>query len=368
MKKYLKYSILCLLSIIFLGTIYIGYRIDDYNQGNRNLLNLIKTKFTEKEKVNLIICGSPLQMLIAEKIIEQNPNEKFYFVLISFTKNDKFTHYFQRLQEKTSQAYFFKFPTKEYYPNFFKFSLLELRLKSFLLPEVKRIYLANINSVEVQTLINYHRKAEIKTFDDGTINLVNSDLQKNTDILRNTPYKNIFNPDLDTQTLTKASTEHYTIFKNLKNKFDNNQRKITHIELFKKEDLPTNNQNEIKDTIKIFLGLVDNNRMLEISEKVIDKYNIEYVSLHPRQKEAPKNAKVIETPLVLEDFLIQELKKNPHTLYHIYTFFSSAALNIKDFPRVEITALKHKKFPKKESLREVYPLFTKSGIKIENID
>lgn len=36
--------------------------------------------------MNLIICCTPLQVLIAEKIIEMHPNERFYGVMLSTVK------------------------------------------------------------------------------------------------------------------------------------------------------------------------------------------------------------------------------------------------------------------------------------------
>ncbi|KYL06621.1 CMP-N-acetylneuraminate-beta-galactosamide-alpha-2, 3-sialyltransferase, partial [Mannheimia haemolytica] len=47
--------------------------------------------------MNLIICCTPLQVLIAEKIIEMHPNERFYGVMLSTVKNAKFDFYQARL-------------------------------------------------------------------------------------------------------------------------------------------------------------------------------------------------------------------------------------------------------------------------------
>ncbi|HGH0136839.1 TPA: glycosyltransferase family 52, partial [Neisseria meningitidis] len=60
--------------------------------------------------------------------------------------------------------------------------------------------------------------------------------------------------------------------------------------------------------------------------------------------------------------------KNPHTRYEIYTFFSGAALTMKDFPNVHVYALKPASLPKDYWLKPVYALFTQSGIPILTFD
>jgi len=46
--------------------------------------------------MNLIICTSPLQMLIAERIIKQYSREHFEFLLITDIINNKYLHYFNQ--------------------------------------------------------------------------------------------------------------------------------------------------------------------------------------------------------------------------------------------------------------------------------
>ena len=57
--------------------------------------------------MNLIICCTPLQVLIAKEIILSNGGkEKFYGVMLSPVKNEKYEYYYSLLKEVTSDAFF----------------------------------------------------------------------------------------------------------------------------------------------------------------------------------------------------------------------------------------------------------------------
>ncbi|STO59398.1 glycosyl transferase family protein [Canicola haemoglobinophilus] len=49
--------------------------------------------------MNLIICCTPLQVLIAEKIIDLYPENKFYGILFDALDNKKFELYGKRLKK-----------------------------------------------------------------------------------------------------------------------------------------------------------------------------------------------------------------------------------------------------------------------------
>lgn len=50
--------------------------------------------------MNLIICCTPLQVLIAERIIEKFPEQKFYGVMLTTVENAKMAFYRERLRRK----------------------------------------------------------------------------------------------------------------------------------------------------------------------------------------------------------------------------------------------------------------------------
>lgn len=140
---------------------------------------------------------------------------------------------------------------------------------------------------------------------------------------------------------------------------------MTYLPLFDASELKAGD--ETGGTVRILLGSPDK-EMKEISEKAAKNFNIQYVAPHPRQTYGLSGVTTLNSPYVIEDYILREIKKNPHTRYEIYTFFSGAALTMKDFPNVHVYALKPASLPKDYWLKPVYALFTQSGIPILTFD
>ena len=66
----------------------------------------------------------------------------------------------------------------------------------------------------------------------------------------------------------------------------------------------------------------------------------------------------------LEDYILKEIEKNPNTQYEIYTFFSGAAITMKDFPNLNVYAIKPTSLPKDYFLNPVQKLYQQVGIQI----
>ena len=208
MKYKIKYILLSLPLLFIFGVGILFFIGDNKNTGERNAWVLLKDKIqnSSQEPVNLIICWTPLQMLIAEKIIESHPNEKFYTIVMSHSgKNEKYDYYYI---EPQSQNKLFVYT-----------SLLELKFKSLLFPPLKTIYLAHISSPEVHTLVSTYPNAEIRTFDDGSSNLLkksaflNNANRISTGKTSRKFYEIFINSTQSVKSVRERSTEHYTIFK-----------------------------------------------------------------------------------------------------------------------------------------------------------
>lgn len=320
----------------------------------------------EKDAVNLILCHTTLQMLIAEKIIDKHPDERFYIVLISNIKNGKYDYYFNRLRKKAERGYSFYYiylDKKGWFT-----SLLEYKIKGYLLPKIKAIYLASIDRSDIITFISSISKAKIITFDDGTINLISQSIfLGNKEYIRE-EFLNFFrfiSNGLTIKKIRDTSVEHYTIFRDLKNIMDDGRRKITYLPLLDYEDLELNTAG-VKNIVKILLGSVEYDLKLP-SEKAIDLFGIQYLVLHPRQEYKLGGVINLETDLIIEDYLFQEIKENPNNQYEIYSFFSSALLILKNFPNLKVFALKPEFISDDHWISPVYDLFQESDIPIIKI-
>ena len=354
MKHKIKYILLSLLLLFIFGVGILFFIGDKKNIGERNAWVLLKDKIqnTSQEPVNLVVCWTPLQMLIAEKIIESHPNEKFYTIVMSHSgKNEKYDYYSSILSQKSEKFYSFYIEPQSQNKLFVYTSLLELKFKSLLFPPLKTIYLAHISSPEVHTLVSTYPNVEIRTFDDGSSNLLkksaflnNANRISTGDISRKF-YEIFINSTQSVKSVRERSTEHYTIFKDLKNIMDDGHRKMHYLPLFDVSKLKPGK--EIKDMIKILLGSPEKG-MKEISERAIKHFGIKYATL--------------------QDYMLKEIEKNPNTRYEIYTFFSGAALTMKDFPNLRVYALKPSSLPSDYWLTPIYELFQKSNIPILEFD
>ena len=369
--KHILGGILFIIFFVIGVFLFIG---DQKNIGERNAWVLLKDKIqnTSQEPVNLVVCWTPLQMLIAEKIIKSHPNEKFYMIVMSHSgKNEKYDYYSSILSQKSERFYSFYLEPQSQNKLFVYTSLLELKLKSLLFPPLKTIYFAHISSPEIHTLVSTYPNVEIRTFDDGSSNLLkksaflNNANRISTGEMSRKFYENFINSTQSVKSVRERSIEHYTIFKDLKNIMDDGHRKMHYLPLFDVSKLKPSK--EIKDTIKILLGSPDKG-MKEISEKAIKHFGIKYATLHPRQRYELSNAITLQSPYIIEDYMLKEIEKNPHTHYEIYTFFSGAALTMKDFPNVSVYALKPSSLPSDYWLTPIYELFQKSNVPILEFD
>ena len=369
--KHILGGILFIIFFVIGVFLFIG---DQKNIGERNAWVLLKDKIqnTSQEPVNLVVCWTPLQMLIAEKIIESHPNEKFYTIVMSHSgKNEKYDYYSSILSQKSERFYSFYLEPQSQNKLFVYTSLLELKLKSLLFPPLKTIYFAHISSPEIHTLVSTYPNVEIRTFDDGSSNLLkksaflNNANRISTGEVSRRFYELFINSTQSVKSIRERSIEHYTIFKDLKNIMDDGHRKMTYLPLFDVSKLKPSK--EIKDTIKILLGSPEK-EMKEVSEKATKHFGIKYATLHPRQRYELSNAITLQSPYIIEDYMLKEIEKNPHTHYEIYTFFSGAALTMKDFPNVSVYALKPSSLPSDYWLTPIYELFHKSNVPILEVD
>ena len=118
---------------------------------------------------SLFICATPLQCMIAEKIMDTKSMDSSNCLLFSYTKNrnKKLEYYYTKLSNRCSKS-------KLYLQNSpFPFYLLEAK-KYFASLDYDNLYFANINNIYPMLALSRSETANVYTFDDGTGNLVSS--------------------------------------------------------------------------------------------------------------------------------------------------------------------------------------------------
>ncbi|MDO5054450.1 MAG: glycosyltransferase family 52 [Pasteurella oralis] len=306
--------------------------------------------------MNLIICCTPLQVLIAEKIIAQFPETEFYGVMLATVSNKKFDFYRQRLAQKCG-PFFTMIQHND------RFNLLKeiVYLKSkFCGKKFDQVFVANINDLQIRFLLSAIKFNQLNTFDDGTINIVKNSMfyQDDPPTLKRKCINVLFGNKYGIQQLRALSQRHYTIYHGFKNIVDN----VENLNLVEHCDVQTVDT----DYINVLLGqpiFLDDQRNIALAEQVIKRFNIHYYLPHPREKYHLENVEYIETELIFEDYIIQQCKTKK---YRIYTYFSSAIINIMNkSANIDVVALKIA--TENPAYDACYDLFDELGINVIDI-
>lgn len=289
------------------------------------------------KKECLIMCATPLHLLIVEQIIKSNPNNDYDLILM-FNEGDnlnKFHHYLNRIKPLCRNYLLYAHKPKI-------LNLIPFRFKLVLHGFNKKydeLYLANILRAHFQLIVSlpFNSKATVITYDDGLANLLPSGefyQDKHPDIFRHI-IKKLLGIKYYSSDIKNLSIKHYTIYPNLPNIIGNTIHINLHPELSTKDDVTP-----VHSTIRIYLGqpLKGLNRKFSTQyiKNILDKFEIDYYFPHPREKHVDSyEDKVVQTDLIFEDYIIQFLNDNPRVKMQVYTFFSGAALNIANLNNVE---------------------------------
>lgn len=319
-------------------------------------------EYHKQESRSLIMCTTPLQMLIAERIIVLNSDKKFDLLVIALNDNKKYEHYYQKLKKICLDSLYYK--TNSGLLGFFAYIK---QLKNNNLNKCyKELYLASINSRHFQYIVSKNILSDVFTFDDGTANIINSslyymdnDLSKWKKIIWRFLGVNYYMFDIK-----EKSKLHYTIYEDVSNIISNTE----FISLI--PQLKLKSAIEGGEVVRFYLG----QPLTEIHEKFsnefieykIRKLKLNFYYPHPREKNYPKvDFEIIESNLIFEDFIVQYLMDNPKVNIEVYSFISTALLNISCLSRVSVIYIKDVELFKKY---EEFYFFVKNKFNIPCID
>lgn len=287
----------------------------------------------EKQR-SLIMCVTPLQMLIAEKIIKSNAQVIFDLIVISLQDNEKYMHYYNRIVKLCDNSLYVVRGKREITS---LFKLIRGMRKSDLYVKYENLYLASIDSRLLQYIISRNPQANIYTFDDGIANIVSKGRYHLSVDPQSKFKKNIWKMlgvKVFLEEVRRKSILHYTIYENVPNIIKNTK----YIPLIDKNNSGTSSSNK---TIKIFLGQpireINSKYSNEYILKIIECIGIDYYYPHPREKDAPQgNYKIIDSQEIFEDYIANFLTQNPQINLEILSFISSALLNVAALKRVNV--------------------------------
>lgn len=293
----------------------------------------------QKKPKSLIMCVTPFQMLIAEKIIESREAESFDLIVMAYSDNKKYRHYYNRLRQKCARSIYYT--EHQGIIGFLHFKAV--LIKNGFSRRYRNLYLASIDSRHLQYLVSDNKSSNIYTFDDGSANIFKDGVYYSSQKPA-FPKRLIWRAlgvKLYIENIRQASKLHFTIYPNLPNITST----LEFVELFNDWDEDINIHTfEHQKTVNIFLGQpltdISKHYTIEYLEKALKPLNIDYYYPHPREHLIPSgNFTLLESKLIFEDYIINLLKNNPKLRVHIYSFTSSCLLNLKNFRKIETTYL-----------------------------
>ena len=309
---------------------------------------------------NLIICVTPLQMLIAEKIISMNPNVKFYCICYFYDNNEKYKYYIRKLKDQTFFTFEFLVVSNNKIMRLWDLLKVLMILKKIKLPKFATVYFASLDNPFIQLTLSHTKFSEIITFDDGTANLWANSLYNKP---REISYLQVFFLSLlrvryDMDIIKKESKKHYTIFNNspfLKSKSEK-------IELI--------NTSYLKDfvgdkNINIFIGQPYTDYNFNIFKpknikKIMNEFKIDSYFKHPRERVVYNFVEYVETNKIFEDYIF-DLISNGYNV-NIYTFLSTVALTVSGVNNVKIYSIADDELY--AYFQEVYEIFEKNNVNV----
>ena len=302
---------------------------------------------------SIIMCMTPLQLLIAEKIIQLNSGNEFDLILVVKGEvNEKYLHYYNRVKKLCHKALLFVRKSS----GFSTFVKFVSTVKSQNMDQgYQSIYLANINTRYFQYIASININANLYTFDDGIANIT-SFFFKSSDFKASQLKKMLWRAvgiNFFTNDLIDRSLLHYTLYPNIPNIID----KTVSISLINEVQIRCYTDSKIGcEKVKFFLGQPLEGLDPRFNEAYIlsclKQLNIDYYFKHPRETyNLDKKCNLLNSPLIFEDFIINFLKENPNKQIEVYSFVSSALLNISNVKSIKLFYVYN------EKLYETYQIF-----------
>ncbi|UOP04746.1 glycosyltransferase family 52 [Conchiformibius kuhniae] len=303
---------------------------------------------------HLIICHTPLQVLIARQIIAQQPQQSFHGVMFSYEDNAKFQHYFKQLSDACRGAAQFVLLTPQQPAAYL--SALN-RLSGSLQDEYDTAYCASINSMMVHYLLSRSRFTHLETFDDGTGNILPDSIFYRPPPLsvKQKLLRKLLGVSWDSRQIIARSRLHYTLFP----QFDNIIPNTRGVSLMLPDNVATGGKVE-----KILLGqpTMDNPAAnARLFERIAEQFGISRYFPHPREQRLP-DLDCIDSDKIFEDWLARRRQLEADTVFELYHLFSTAALNTAHLNGIRSLAVDVSAVTGKELSPSTRTLFARFGI------
>lgn len=282
------------------------------------------------DKKNLFICMTPLQILIARSVIVKKKMENYSFLIFHYNDNEKYKYYINLLRNDGVEVLVYQITSKTKFERFFEL----WRIRRFL-HEIKKnnfnsIYLSSVDNALIHAALQDLSFEYLYTFDDGLANLyADSSYYLDKEARIQKIIKKFLGIKWSLNLIKGMSATHYSIYKNRKNIID----RVDYIDLIPSCGL-MQKKIEKREVLKLYIGQplheVDACFTKDFIKKALKKCGVKSYFPHPRENVENDDFNYIRSNLILEDFYVELSNKYD---VQLYTFFSTAVLNIKMLDR-----------------------------------
>lgn len=308
-------------------------------------------------------------------------DEEFYLILHrSGALTPKWKYYVDRLSSVVRKVHIIRtrISTGTWSDRFGAYlEILSLVSLGYSMPRADRVFISSVEIQAIQYVLHRQSTAQIITFDDGTLH-----------ISPNVFAKRLAHPEgggaldrmlrarlgiRDAREYIGLSAKHYTIYDAIPNVMSNAE----YIPLFAHRELQQG-QSPCTATRRIFIGqpiyeLEDRSAELcaSITQRVIEAYDIDGYVPHPREDYYVDGVSYIDTNMIFEDYILEEMRLHPDTRYEVYSFCSSCLLNlwgIRDMVEERLRFVSIKPNPCPDFLLDTYEVYERIGIRIIAFD
>jgi len=305
------------------------------------------------------MCVTPLQMLIAEHLIKENNKEEFQVVILSYDKNIKYDYYINKLKLICVNLIHFNVETDSKIQRLKEMLMFKNKINILKNVYFCKVFIASIENPFLLLLLSTIKFGAIYTFDDGTANINKESIYyRNLKIgFIESIIRKILGIKYQRDDIKKTSISHYTLYPS----HDNIIPSTIPIQFLntKSSELLKDSNNANQETISVFLGqpLRGINAYFDDAFiiNIFEKYNINYYFPHPRERKRITELNYIDSPLIFEEYIITLIDQGYKI--NLFTFFSTAALNVSVLNNVKIYCLKNKFLENK--YKEIYHVFRK---------
>lgn len=313
--------------------------------------------------MNLIVCCTPLQVLIAEKIIDLYPDEKFYGLMLAPLINNKYDYYYKRLQNKCIVSDLIIENDYSRWGLIGKLKTWTAQINAQYV--INNVFVANLNKFFIQGILSYIHYQEFLTFDDGTASLIGFVNKTSLSGVAHKILKLYLNIDDNITNMENNRKKHFSIYRDV---VVNSPTQFINL-----VDISKNSFNNIvKKELSILLGqplFLDESKNYRVVNYLLEKYKIDYYFPHPRETFTSYicQDKVIYSELIIEDYIIELLKE--YQTIKVYHFFSSAGLNLAYIKNIEVICfyVDDVDCVDNAGVKEVYNLFKAKAVKMIDV-